>query len=136
MKVYVAGSYSGRHRIAKEAARLTELGFTVLSRWFDVSNHVEKAWDDDFSGVVAQTMAEVDMYAIINADLLVLDTIDKSSTGGSDTELGAALMRSLLDKNIRVIHIGPYRNVFHTLARDHYDSWDDFMDEAPHYFAN
>jgi hypothetical protein len=99
----------------------------VLSRWFDVTNHVENAWDNDFSGRVAQTMAEVDMYAIINADLLVLDTIDKSSTGGSDTELGAALMRSLLDKNIRVVHIGPYRNVFHTLADHHFESWDDYL---------
>jgi len=133
MKVYVAGSFSGRHRIAQEAARLTKVGFTVLSRWFDDTYFVEKAWDSDFGGRVAQTMAEVDMYAIINADLLVLDTIDKSSTGGSDTELGAALMRSLLDKNIRVIHVGPYRNVFHTLAHDHYDSWDDLLDEAPHY---
>jgi len=127
MKVYVAGSFCGRHRIQKEAARLTEVGFTVLSRWFDDTYFVEKAWDDNFNGKVAQTMAEVDMYAIINADVLVLDTIDKSSTGGSDVELGAALMRSLLDKNIRVIHIGPSRNVFHTLAREHYATWDDYI---------
>jgi hypothetical protein len=129
LKVYVAGSYTGRHRIAKEAARLEELGFTVLSRWFHDENFVEQAWDKDFSGEVAQTMAEVDMYAVLRADLVIMDSFEPSSTGGRYAELGAAVMRRLLGHPVHVIHIGPPTNIFETLVGERFNSWNEYINK-------
>lgn len=128
IKVYIAGSFSGKHRIALEAQRLEALGFQVLSRWYNDNDFLEKAWDRVFGGRVAEVMAMADTQAILEADLLILDTIDKSSTGGSDTELGIALARSL-ERKIHLVHIGPYRNIFQTMVREHYDTWDAFINK-------
>lgn len=126
LTVYIAGSYNGRHRIAKEAAKLKLYGFDVLSKWFEDDYFVEKAWDGNFSGDVAHTMAHMDFNQILQARVFILDTIDKSSTGGSDSELGIALAREF-DHKTRIIHIGPYRNIFQTLAREHFETWEEFF---------
>ena len=125
-KVYIAGSYSGRKRIGEEAIKLSQRGFTILSRWLDDNDFIEQAWDSNFGGRVAETMAMSDTFAIFNADLVILDTIDKSSTGGSDTELGIALTREL-DRKVHIVHIGPYRNIFQTLVKEHYPTWNAFF---------
>ena len=128
LKVYIAGSYNGRERIATEAYWLAGhfKDFDVLSKWFYDEFFLEKAWDCDFSGDVAKTMAHLDFNQILQADLFILDTIDKSSTGGSDTELGIALCREY-ERKIHCIHIGPYRNIFQTLVREHYNTWNEFF---------
>jgi hypothetical protein len=126
MKTYIGGSYSGKERISIEAKALKSLGFDVLSWWFDDDLFLEKAWDNDFSGDVAQTMAHVDFNQILQAEAFILDTIDKSSTGGSDTELGIALALSFFKPNLRLIHIGPFRNIFQNLVREHYYTWNKF----------
>ena len=132
IKVYIAGSFAGRKRIALEAAWLENFGFEVLSKWFDEVFFLEKAWDQNFGGDVAKTMAQVDFTQILQADLLILDTVDKSSTGGSDTELGMALIREY-ERKIRIVHIGPYRNIFQTLVREHYESWALFINSLDCY---
>ena len=128
-KIYVAGSYNGRHRIRTEASKLAAIGDTViLSRWFCDDDFIEKAWDKDFAGRVAETMAMSDLHAILEADLVVVDTFEPSTSGGRYVELGAAIVRSL-DGRCRVVHIGPPTNIFETLVREHYDSWADFLRE-------
>lgn len=119
IKAYLGGSYGGRKRIAEIAERLRNLGIAVNCKWFDDSFFIEKQWDNNFGGDVAEVMARIDESAIRDADVVFIDTIDKSSTGGSDTELGLARG---YDKHI--IHIGPYRNIFQKLANEHYESWD------------
>lgn len=126
IKAYIAGSYSGRARVKAEADRLKKYGVRILSHWFNDDHFIEKAWDGDLGGKVAESMAMGDLYQILDADLFILDTMDKSSTGGSDTELGLALIRNL-DRNINLVHIGPYRNIFQTLVREHYETWEDFF---------
>lgn len=125
-KIYIAGSYSGRHRIRAEATKLPK-SYIILSRWFNDDDFIEKAWDNNFAGRIAESMAMGDVYTILEADLLILDTIDKSSTGGSDTELGLALALQLRTGKPRIVHIGPYRNIFQTLVREHYKSWEDYL---------
>lgn len=127
--VYISGSFAGRDRIREHARSLTEgLGYNVVSKWYDSGYFVEKAWDQDFSGDVAKTMAYVDFSQILNVDTIIVDTIDKSSTGGSDTELGLALARRVYQPSLRIVHIGPYRNVFQNLVHEHFASWEDFLD--------
>jgi len=126
-KIYIAGSYAGRARIRAEASRLAAIGNTViLSRWFNDDDFIERAWDKNYAGRVAETMAMSDLHAILEADMVVLDTFEPSTSGGRCVELGAALMRSL-DRKVRVVHIGPPTNIFETLVREHYASWDDFL---------
>lgn len=124
MKVYIGGSYSGRHRIQREVQ------FTpwreeveILSRWFDDQFFLEKAWDGDLGGDVGMVMARLDASQIQDADLVIIDSIDKSSTGGSDTEFGIA--RGL---GKRIVHIGPVRNIFFNLADVNYPDWEHFRE--------
>lgn len=127
IKVYVGGSFSSRQRIRKEAEKLASYGYHVLSHWFKEEHFVEKSWDGNFGGDVADLMAMGDFYQLLEAQLVIIDTIEKSSTGGSDSEIGAAVMKSLLTGTPNVVHIGPYRNIFQKLAREHYDSWEEFF---------
>ena len=130
MKIYLGGSFSAKDRIRKESNTLKGMGHIVLSRWFDPNDFIEKAWDQDMGGRVAEAMAMGDTYAILEADVVIIDAIDKSSTGGSDSELGMGIMKAQLTGRPRMIHIGPYRNIFQTLAREHYQDWEEFYDES------
>ena len=130
MKIYIGGSFNSRVRIKNEAKYLIDSGHIVLSRWFNEDDAIEKIWDNQFSGRVAEAMAMGDSYDIMEADCVIIDSLEKSSTGGSDTELGMALMRSLVGRPLRVIHIGPYRNIFQNLAREHYGSWAEMLEES------
>ena len=126
LKVYVSGSFSAAARIRQQAETLESFGgIKVLSRWYDPEFFLEKAWDSNFGGDVASVMARVDLLQVLEADLVIIDTFTKSSTGGLFVELGAALVRSL-ERKCKVVHIGPYNNIFEQLADEHYDSWDEF----------
>ncbi len=127
ISIYIAGSMSGQERITKEAQILAQAGYIILSRCHNKYDKLELAWDNNFNGRVAEAMAMGDAYNIVESDITIIDSIDKSSTGGSDAEMGLAIMSHLLRGKPRVIHIGPHRNVFHTLAREHYDSWPDML---------
>ena len=128
IKVYIAGSYAGRARIAREAHWMANHheDFDILSEWFNDEFFLEKAFDQRMGGDVAGTMAHLDFNQILQADLLILDTIDRSSTGGSDTELGMALVREY-ERKIHIVHIGPPRNIFQTLVREKYATWEEFF---------
>lgn len=128
LNIYIGGSFSARARIRVEGDLLGKFQ-NVLSHWYKDEYFVEKAWDNDFSGLVAENMASLDAYQILTADLLVIDTLDKSSTGGSDSELGIGLGLRLGGRPIQIAHIGPYRNVFQALVKDeHYTCWEEFRE--------
>ncbi len=124
--VYVGGSFTGRHRLARECRHLEKLGFKTLSLWMNDEDFIEKAWDRDFSGRVAQAMALRDIHALLDADLFIVDTLEPSTTGGRYAELGFALGRAM-DKKIHIIHIGPATNIFETMVHEHYTTWEEFF---------
>lgn len=123
--VYVGGSFAGAKRLREEGKALESYGFKVLSIWWDEEDFIEKAWDNNFSGRVAQAMALRDIHALLDADLFIVDTMEPSTTGGRYVELGFALARAM-DKSIRIIHIGPASNIFETMVHEHYDTWEEF----------
>ena len=128
VNVYVGGSYAGRARIKKEAELLGSYpGYNILSRWYNDEDFIEKAWDKKLNGRPAEAMAMCDTYAILDAQLVIIDTFEPSTTGGRYAELGAAIMRKLLGHPLRVVHIGPPTNIFETLTREHYDDWRAFF---------
>ena len=130
MKIYIGGSFAARQRIQNEAKYLIDSGHVVLSRWYNEDDAIEKIWDQNFGGRAAEAMAMGDAYDILEADIVIIDTIEKSTSGGRDTELGMALMRSLVGRPLRVIHIGPYGNIFQNLAREHYGSWAEMLEDS------
>lgn len=130
-KIYIGGSYNARPRIRNEAKYLIDSGHVVLSRWYNEEDPLEKIWDGvSYGGRAAEAMAMGDAYDIMEADVVIIDSINKSSSGGSDTELGMALMRSLVGRPLRVIHIGPYVNIFQNLAREHYQTWEEMLEDS------
>lgn len=128
MNVYIAGSYAGRHRIRAEAEKLTrELGFKVLSRWFEDEDFVEQAWDKNMNGRVAEAMAHRDLIGVLQCDLFIIDTYEPSTTGGRCTEMGMAIMRKLSGHDIQIVKIGPPTNIFETLIHETYATWELFL---------
>lgn len=128
MKIYIAGSYTGRERIKKESEPLTKL-HVVLSRWFDDNDILEKNWDfedpERYNGRLAEVLAIQDIHGVMEADLFIIDTQEPSTTGGRNVELGAALILNL-QKKLGVVHIGPNDNLFLNLVRTHFKDWNDF----------
>ena len=130
MNIYVAGSFAGRERIRTEAKALLEYNHNVLSNWYNPEYFVEKAWDKDMGGEVGAAMTMIDTMQIQQSDIVILDTIDPSSTGGSDTETGIVLGLQLSGRHIDLYHIGPVRNIFQTLIRTkRCETWKEFHDE-------
>lgn len=118
MRAYVAGRFTGQARIKVEAQRLRDLGWKINASWLDsVENDVGYSVED------GQRYANRDLDEILSADILVLDTLDESTTGGREVEFGYAYA---CDKGLVVV--GPHRNVFHYLEPVfHFDSWDEFI---------
>jgi nucleoside 2-deoxyribosyltransferase len=123
MKIYIAASFNSAERIYEQALELESIGHTVTGVWFQPHDPIEKMWDGNFGGRVAEVMAVRDLHHIKKADLMVIDTLDPSSTGGRNVELGYAIG---LGK--RVILIGKAENVFMSLINECYDDWEEFYE--------
>lgn len=123
MKIYIAASFASSERIYEMAEALEEKGYIVTGVWFQPHDPIEKLWDSNFGGRIAEAMALRDLDAIRRADIFIIDTLDTSTTGGRNCELGYALA---LEK--RIILIGEPTSVFFSLARESYLTWDEFFE--------
>lgn len=138
-RLYLAGAYAARDRLAQTAHSLEALGHTVTSRWLKATHAIHPGTegaaldhDQDYTAThVAEDFADIDA-----ADVLVLYTavammdIDRSladpyaaarlRAGGRHIETGYALARGK-----RVIVVGEPENIFHrgacTVAPTFYD---------------
>lgn len=134
MKIYVAGSFAGRDRIRQEAETLKRRHI-VLSHWYDDDYFVEKQWDKNMGGDVAGAMAMIDAMQIQQSDMVILDTLEPSTTGGRDSELGIVLGLQFMGRPIEIYQIGPVCNIFQTLIRNkRYSSWEDFRNDNDYWF--
>lgn len=127
--IYIAGSFAGRARIRAMANVLESEGHTVLSQWFKDEDFVERAWDQNFGGRVAEAMAHRDFVGVMQCDVFILDTMEPSTTGGRYVELGLAIHRQIVGQPVKIIHVGPPSNIFETLVHWHYDTWTDVIIE-------
>jgi hypothetical protein len=121
MIIYLAGSWKRREQIRGHADTLKFLGYEVTSGWLyseTKTNPTDLVWEPGTE--VAE--ASRDLQESVTADLFIVDTIERSSTGGSDCELGAALARG-----VPVWVVGPKRNGYHHLAVKHFEGWLDLM---------
>ena len=110
-KVYVAAKFEAKERLQPVRHRLEAGGIQVVGTWLDeetsTPTHTQKV-----------QYAKRDMAEVMLANLLILDTLDDNNRGGREVEYGMALATG---KNI--IIVGPFRNVFHTVADARFDTW-------------
>lgn len=125
MNIYVAGSFNSVARIADEVDELEQRGHHVTGVWFQGHDPLEKIWDGNFGGRIAEVMSLRDFNGIDRADLFIIDTLDPSSTGGRNVELGYALA-----KGKRIILIGQPTTIFFALIREAYETWEEFHNES------
>lgn len=117
--IYIAARVTARHRLLKIKDDLQARGIRVSSSW------LTRAQDYPVPREVALEESNRDLREVGEADLLIIDTLDESPTGGREVECGYALALS-----IPVWRVGPVRNLFHEMAEYAYDSWDDLMKQV------
>jgi nucleoside 2-deoxyribosyltransferase len=104
MKIYLAGAYTSRQRLAAIAQELRTNGTRI---------QVDTVWLlDEYENANPFECAAVDLRDIKSADMLLLFTDTNGTRGGMYVELGIALA-----KGIPVIIVGPYTNVFTRICR-------------------
>jgi hypothetical protein len=116
MRIYLSSNWQSQRRMRQMRERLEAEGFEICSSWLD---------EDPAQRVEHLSLGERieyairDMREVASADLLILDTLEPSLSGGREVECGAALGSGKL-----VWIVGPVRNIFHELADRHFVSWD------------
>ena len=122
-KIYIAGWFGSQARLKIEQDKLIWLGHIIVSSWLqEKTADPTKITTYDLLPDSNQLLAAKDFWEIDESDLFIIDTIDVSDRGGREVELGYAIARK-----IPVVLIGPKRNVFHYLLRDHYQTWNEFF---------
>lgn len=124
MKIYTAGSFVSRDRLRPIRDRLWAMGHEVTSTWLDEVAKPENMTQDEFY----KKLAMKDVAELLSADMVIVDLIDPSSSGGRDTELGLAL-GSFAKKQVYLV--GTLKSVFHQLADKNYPSWEQLLNEFP-----
>jgi hypothetical protein len=117
LRVYVAGKWEARPRLAEEGRRLERQGFTVVSSWL-----WREEQDVSANPTLGADYATIDLAEVSQASMLILDTIDENHRGGREVEYGYAKA-----KGHTCIIIGPQRNLFHHLAAARFVDWNCFF---------
>ena len=116
MRIYLASNFKSQERIRKVRDEIKALGHTVTSSWLG-----EKGGQSfELQPHNGPRYATRDVGEIVTSDLLIIDTKEQSNTGGREVEYGVALA---LGKLVWVV--GKHRNVFHTVARHTFTTWDE-----------
>lgn len=123
LKIYIAGKWSSRDYLTTKADQLRARGHDVVARWLSPTLDVELGEWAKLPPHVAVTTASLDLDDIDEAELLILDTLDESNTGGREVEFGYAIGTGKI-----VATVGPVRNGFHRLAHN-FETWDQVLVE-------
>lgn len=131
--IYIAGKYTSQARLREHREALREMGYDCESSWLD-----EKATDANAGADLMISNAVRDIEEVKAADVLIIDTLDESATGGREVELGIALVTAQPSAptipygppTTTINLVGPKRNIFHHLAHFEYESWDEVLQRA------
>jgi len=114
VRIYVAGTFGDRSKLKKIVKRIRATGHEVSSSWMYEGKRPEGQTHEHWF----QQLALKDLAEVRKANLLILDTRTRSPRGGKNVEFGAALVEYKF-----VWVVGPVRNVFETLADEHFPTW-------------
>lgn len=125
MKLYIASFFETKERLlaVREQIQSLEESHVVISTWLDETNNADENMPD--KETFWRNLAMKDLAELESADCIILDTLDVNPRGGREVEFGFAL--SFFHKKLVCI-VGPYRNVFHTLAHRQFDNWTDAIE--------
>ena len=124
MKIYIAASFVSRERLRPIRDELWNLGHEVVSSWLDEVAKPAPMTDKEFY----KKLAIKDIAELKSADLVIVDLLNKSSTGGRDIETGLAL-GAFSAKQLYLVGVPVC--VFHELADKQYPAWTDLLKEFP-----
>ncbi len=115
MRVYLASNFASQDRMKGVRRMLERLGHEVTSTWLDEDGAQSYELNPQFGpGYAIRDRGEVEA-----SDILILDTLEQSNTGGREVELGLALATGK-----RTWRVGPARNIFHTVVGATFDDWE------------
>jgi nucleoside 2-deoxyribosyltransferase len=124
MKIYIAAWFGSLERQREHAKKFQDLGHEIVSSWLrEEVAEPAKAQPTDFPFEYMRDIATRDVWEIAACDALIIDTLDVSSRGGREVELGMALA---LNKSVALV--GPRRNVFHYMLDTQFNSWEELFD--------
>jgi hypothetical protein len=117
MKIYCAGKFARREELRAQAHKLWSLGFDIVSSWLNESTRPEWMTHEEFF----TKLGRKDLEEISAADILILEAVQPSETGGKECEWGFAL-----GQNHRKLCwlVGTPKNPFHYLADKVFSDWD------------
>jgi len=111
-RIYIAGKFTAKARLYPHAMTILGQGHRVMSSWI----FAPAAEGRITPGHVKEVTRDVE--EVQASDLLILDTLDESNTGGREVEFGIALGMPM-----DVWRIGPARSEFHLLADRAFQGW-------------
>lgn len=125
VKVYLASRYSRRLELVDHAQELTELGYTVTSRWLAGTHDAEHPTPEQRADWAAEDWAD-----LMASDWVISFTeqpkalLANPGRGGRHVEFGAAMAT-----HKRLIVVGLAETVFHCLPSvERFDSWLEFLE--------
>ena len=116
MTIYLSAKITAQARLRPIRARLRALGYQCESSWLD---ELDAAYPVEPARARAKALR--DFAEIECADVFILDTLDESTTGGREYEAGYAQRSG----DAHIWRVGPVRNVFHELADEVFETWED-----------
>ena len=110
MKVYVASRFENKEEVRRVYSLLVEKGYSITADW-TIHKRVQPV--TDITRVLATEYALEDIEGVIDCDVFIFLTMEKSGTG-STTEFGAALLSQIVRHKPKVYVVGHYieQNLF------------------------
>lgn len=118
MKIYVSGSFVSQKRLRKMADELWHLGHAVVGTWLQETAKPADMPQETFY----KQLGIKDLTEVKEADCIIMDLGDPSSTGGRYTEWGYSFGQAKL----RYL-VGAPKGVFDVLADKVFPTWEDLL---------
>jgi len=126
MKLYVASYFNTRDRIVPYVDQLIEQGHEIVSSWLVETpvGDITKTHTGLYTAKQLQAFAVRDVLELGTAEAIILDTVDVTPRGGREVEWGSFVFQLVPFGYI----VGPKRNVFHELATNHFETWEECLE--------
>ena len=118
MKIYISAGFNERERLRAHRDVLWSLGHDVVSSWLDECKQPEGMTHETFY----KKLAVKDVAEVFSADLVIVDFIGPTTSGGRDVEYGVALGRHQRTQ-LWIVGHPERRSPFHELADAEFADW-------------
>lgn len=121
MKIYMSASFVDQKRLRPFRDALWAMGHVITSSWLDETEQPAGLPRDAFM----RKLGIKDVGEIMEADLLINDLENPSTSGGRDVEYGIGVARH---QKCQLWTVGaPPRSPFHFLADRNFETWEEVL---------